>query len=219
MDQLLGELLLALGRRVSRVAQKSVQGHNRVTGEEIVEQVGEKVLATLLGTTPTRASEFLEVSFGAAVGRWTVDAVRYRRARVPLRAAVAESTTRDTNVERDKNQHLEWDGRGDPHAEPFTVTRDRVGLDGSFHADPEAVAADLEAFERCPDPLRRGLDAIRDPRHREALVLHHLEGWPIVHKDPNTQTLCKRFGSSERQIRTWIATAMAEMREAIGDKS
>jgi hypothetical protein len=61
------------------------------------------------------------------------------------------------------------------------------------------------------------LAAVSDPRHREAVMLHHLHGWPITDKDPETPTLCKHFDMTARQIQNWIRTAFDEMRAAVGE--
>ena len=78
---------------------------------------------------------------------------------------------------------------------------------------PEVSAIQSEAR----DLVKKGLGAVSDPRHREAVMLHHLQGWPITHKDPETPTLCKHFDMTARQIQNWMRTAFAEMRAAVGE--
>jgi DNA-directed RNA polymerase specialized sigma24 family protein len=111
----------------------------------------------------------------------------------------------------------EGDGSADGDVDPEDDRGD-VGGDPRADAalDPERALIARQQAVLGPEAIRAALANVRDPRHREAVVLHHLEGWPIVDQDPAIETLCKRFGVGDRQIRTWIATAFAQMRRAIG---
>jgi len=84
--------------------------------------------------------------------------------------------------------------------------------------NPEEIAVAAEALTLNQELIRAGLAAIKDSRHREAVILHYLEGWPITDKNPHKPTLCTHFRITARQISTWMKTALAEMRQAIGDK-
>lgn len=67
--------------------------------------------------------------------------------------------------------------------------------------------------------LMDSLDAITDPRHREAFVLRYAYDWPITDQDPNTPTLCTHFNRKERQIRNWLQRALDQARESKGDST
>jgi len=81
---------------------------------------------------------------------------------------------------------------------------------------PVALACSAEDRER----ILGALNVIADERHREAIILHDFRGWPITSQDPTIPTLCSHFGGiTPRQISNWLKGAMAEMRNAIGEKS
>ena len=84
--------------------------------------------------------------------------------------------------------------------------------------DPEAIAIASEQLTLNQETIRAGLAAIKDPRHRDAIILHYLEGWPITDKNRDRPTVSRQFGVTPRQISTWLKTALAQMREAIGEK-
>jgi hypothetical protein len=68
------------------------------------------------------------------------------------------------------------------------------------------------------DLLRRGLDAITDPRHREAVILRYEKEWPVSSGGEETDTISGWFDVSPRQIQNRIRKAVAQMRQAIGEK-
>jgi DNA-directed RNA polymerase specialized sigma24 family protein len=193
--RVMGDLILVLDRRVTRIVARWARGFDEVTTEEIALEVGRAVIEICLGEGPPRAADFLEASFTTGVKRRTLDAVAKRRHLAkPYEVAAAER-----RAEKPRR-----------HDQP----RDLEGVEGQTVADPE------EALRSGGDPpaadkIRAGLAAIQDPRHREAVILHHLKGWPITDKDPTVPTLCEHFGVTDRAIRKWIATAFAEMRRAI----
>jgi DNA-directed RNA polymerase specialized sigma24 family protein len=193
--RVMGDLILILDRRVTRIVARHARGFDEVTTEEIALEVGRAVIELCLGEGPPRAADFLEASFSTAVKRRTLDAVVKRKHLAkPHEVAVAERRARNPR----------------PHDTP----RDLEGMDGQTVADPEEAlrsGGDAPAAEM----IRKGLAAIEDPRHREAVILHHLKGWPISVEDPKVATLCTHFGVTDRAIRKWIATAFAEMRRAI----
>src|SRR4030095_4194144 len=73
---------------------------------------------------------------------------------------------------------------------------EEIGIVAS-HADseagPEQMAIDSEV-----------LAAVSNPLHREAFVLHCLQGWPLYDADETIPTLSTHFCKSARQIQTWI---------------
>jgi len=63
---------------------------------------------------------------------------------------------------------------------------------------------------------RQLLRCVRDERHRTAYAMHYFLGWPLAGSDDDAPTLCRQFGLSERQLRTWLRKAEADMRRATG---
>jgi hypothetical protein len=70
-----GSLVDRLGHRIARIAKDWANGFDPLTAEEIVIQVGEEIIGLILAETPTRQSEFLEISFRMAVKRRTLNNV------------------------------------------------------------------------------------------------------------------------------------------------
>jgi hypothetical protein len=66
--------------------------------------------------------------------------------------------------------------------------------------------------------VRRALAAVPDERHREAVLLRHVEGWPLTTSDPAKPSLERHFGMSGRQIQNWINSALETMRSEIEGK-
>ena len=90
--------------------------------------------------------------------------------------------------------------------------------DGTPEEDAGIVVADGALPPDEVMILFEGLDAIADPRHREAFVLRYGYRWPIRSHDPNTPTLCRRFKIKERQINTWLRASMSQVRERLGEQ-
>ncbi len=84
-------------------------------------------------------------------------------------------------------------------------------------ADPSRADDDLLDVEERAE--RRGLlepvlSAIRTPKHREAFVLQHLEGWQITAENPGEPCLARHFGKSPKTIYNWIKQAEADIAAA-----
>lgn len=191
----LGRLVHELGLRIARIAKRHAQGFDRDTTFEIVEKVEKQVIDLILAETPSRQSEFLEIAFQKAVERRTINAVAKRKqAPLPLRAAPVEA-------------------REDDDEEPERLT-ERVPDE---RPNPEEIVSEFEDLGRRPELVRKALNAVKDPRHRDAVILRYLRNWPITDQDPNKPTLARHFGVSGRQIRNWLNDALKAMRAAIGD--
>ncbi len=195
-DAMLGPLLDHLARRISRIAKDFVQDCDKSTAEDIVTRVGEDVVDQVFAQTVSRQSEFLEISFRQAVRRRTLNQIEKRKSQprfVQFSSAAGNQTDRD---DRSSNT-----------------------IEALASADPNPEDAVLESETRAltPERIRTGLAAITDARHREAIILHFLQGWPITDQNPETPTLTRHFRVSARSISTWIKGALAEMRDAIGE--
>ena len=185
-------MLFTLMARAASVIERNAQGFSRIDLEIICDEVKDEISARITSTAVTRQTEFLEIAFGRIVRNETLKAVRSRK------------------------HHSEF----------------HVPLKTFFNDDGDAVdAASLVADDR-PDPLaalieerdenmkfREILAAVKDRRHRVAFILHELRGWPYLPGPDGQPCLCDFFDVSDRQIRTWIATARKQMREALGDRS
>lgn len=191
---LCGRLIHQLGRAVARIAGRWAQGFDPLTTDEIVWQVETEIIELVLAPTPSRQSEFLEMAFGKAVERRTINAVEKRRhSPMPLGVSRSDSSDDEPDAERQA---------------------ERVA---DKSPDPEQIAAQLEDEIRRRELIKRAYASVKDPRHLEAVILRHVRGWPITDKDPTKPTLVKHFGKSERQIRNWINEGLEAMRAAIGE--
>ena len=192
---LLGRLVHELGMRTVRIAERWAQGFDRDTLDEIVWTVEEEIVDLVLAEIPSRQSDFLEVAFGKAVERRTINAVQKRRhSPQPLRHILAANPHEETEPERPTEQ----------------VPDERPG--------PEEIVAQLENEAQRPELITKAHAAVKDPRHIEAVILRYVYNWPMVDKDPNKPTLTRHFGKSARQIQNWLADALEAMRAAIGDR-
>jgi hypothetical protein len=192
---LFGRLVHELGDRTVRIAERWAQGFDQDTLEEIVWTVEKQIVDLVLAETSSRQSDFLEVAFGKAVERRTINAVEKRRnSPLPLRHMPASVSDEETEPER-----------------PTELVADE-------RAGPEEIVAELESEAQRPELIRKARAAVKDPRHVEAVILRYVYGWPMVDKDPNKPTLTRHFGKSARQIQNWLADALEAMRAAIGDR-
>lgn len=194
-ETLLGPLVHEVGKRIARIAEDWAKGFDAMTTEEIVVQVGEQIISRILADPPTRQSEYLEIDFRRIVKGRALNQVE-RREHYPRHHQFV-STTADL----------------DASAPGLAMTVNDVADEGPT---PDEIVCEAEAQALTPERIRAGLAAISDPRHREAVVLRYLQGWPITDKD-KAQTLRKHFGISARQIQNWIGVALAEMKEAMGE--
>ena len=58
---------------------------------------------------------------------------------------------------------------------------------------------------------RKGLEAIKDNRHREAFFLHKVRDMPIESDDPELATISRHFGVSPRTVNNWLKQAEADL--------
>jgi hypothetical protein len=175
-----------IDRRVPDIAERYVRGLRKETGEDIVMKVQDEFRKLILAERPSARTEFLEVAFALAVKKRTLQLV-----------SLYLCSPWSRRVEIDAP-----DGADDEEAE--------WRFDG--RPGPEAELLALERKELC----ERALDAITDPRHREAATLHWLEGWPVVSKDKDEPDLVSHFRTTEGRIKRCLKKAMAEMRAALG---
>lgn len=191
----LGSVIGCLGKRIAHIARDFVSGFKPYVAEEFAVEIAEEVNLLIFIDLPTRQSEFLEVSFREAIKRRAIN----KRAKLKgrLKHEVAESSIRTVDTGEG------GDGIVASHAD---------GAPGPV----DLVLAD-EAKRLQPERIRSALAAISNSLHREAVVLHHLQGWQIFSTDSAIPTLSTHFKKSPRQIQNWLGVAMNEMRTALGD--
>lgn len=188
----LGPILQILMDRTARIVEHWAQGLSAAQLEGIETVVTVSIVGRLLSPEITRSSEYLEASYSTAVKNLTlkeVDKVRRRR-----------------DVDRPQPDVFNDDGaRLDPVA---MIVDER----------PDALDALIASREHHPT-IRELLRAVTDVRHRRAFILRKLRNWPYQPGIPPKPCLCTTFDKSERQIRSWIATAKDQMRKAYGDRT
>lgn len=191
----IGRLIDCLGRRIARIAGDYTSGFNPTVADDFGADIACDISDHIFASTPTRQSEFLEISFRQAVERRAINRrakLRYRR-----RHEISESILRTVSTE---------DGE--------------IGIVAACADDsagPEEHLLQSEEMRLTPERVRAGLSAITDERHREAVVLRFIEGWPMTDDDPAIPTLKSHFSMSVRQIQNWINTAIYQMRSALGE--
>lgn len=189
MANVLGRLFDQLGRRVAVIVGDYSKGFPQSVRKEIIEHVSHKVLVLVLAEAPTRKSEFLEIEFKRVVKGLTLNEVE-KRTQQP-RPHQFTPIADDPENAGDRSSELADEGPG-----------------------PEEIARKREACQL----IRTNINSITNPRHREAVILHYFEGWPITDQDPTIPTLSNHFGVSDRQIRNWMRKAEDEIRKAIGEE-
>lgn len=187
-DDVLGRLINQLGRRVGVIVRDYTGRYPQAVRDEIEETVQSNVVEFLLALRPSKKSEYLEVNFRTTVECLVLNELRRnKRNPRPRQFAPLRNTAEG---------ELEGQDQGDAVADK--------------QPGPGEVA-------EMRDLLRRGLDAVTDPRHREAVILRYEKGWPVSGGN-QTDTISDRFDVSPRQIQKWIGKAVAQMRQAIGEE-
>jgi hypothetical protein len=191
---LCGQLIHELGRSVAAIAKRWAQGFDPLTTEELVWQVEQEIIECVLTPVATRQSDFLEIAFGKAVERRTINAVSKRR-----RSPLPLSRTRDDQ------------STGEDSGE---TPADQLADDGPTAED---ILVQLQEQSRRRELIRQAIASVKDRRHLEAVVLRHVRGWPMTDSHPNNPSLVRYFGKSDRQIRTWITEGLKALRAAMGE--
>jgi hypothetical protein len=65
--------------------------------------------------------------------------------------------------------------------------------------------------------LLSALRTIKNPLHREAMILRYVDRWPIFDADPTVATLCTRYKKTARQIQNWLNAAKNQTLAVLGD--
>jgi DNA-directed RNA polymerase specialized sigma24 family protein len=189
---ILGALVNTTMKRAGKIIERWAQGYDETQLQVIADAVWIVIVERILAKEITRETEFLEVSFATAIKNLTLKEVAKAERRRDINLSPPAKTDEEGNV-----------------LDPVTAIRDDR---------PDPLAA-LIALEDQRPTLRELLRAVINRRHRHAFILHHIRKWPYQPGVPPQPCLCTKFGRSERQIRTWIGTALEQMRRAHGDRT
>ncbi len=188
----LGMLTYQFLERVKPIVNRWSRGYGPADSEEIQISVANELGDLLNAIPPSRTAEYLEVDAATVVKQATLRAIGPDR----RRAQAFQSADRDE------------DGQYTPIVERLA----------SEDLNPEEHLIAQEEDEA--RGALRYLNAVTDPRHREAFILRHIYNWPLKDGPDGVPTLCEKFKQvSERQIRNWIKTAIEQMRAAHGEES
>ena len=146
------------------------------------------VIAAMIGAILDEdgAGEFYQVRFRRAL-RFLILKVYEKYARRQERAQCEDSLNAPS-------------GGDDEGQENGVALEERVGWS-------EDVADDVGQYL----VLREAIAAIRDPRHREAFVLHYYDDWPIETKDPLDPSISRHFGVTPRTVSNWLRAAERDL--------
>ncbi|MBZ9810890.1 MULTISPECIES: hypothetical protein [unclassified Mesorhizobium] len=186
---ILGMLTYRFLERVKPIVDRWSRGYGTADSEEIQIAVANE-LGDLLYKT-SRTAEYLEIDAATVVKQATLRATGRDRPK----AGEFQSADRDEEGQ-------------------YTQTVDGLASEALNPLEQLLAKADEEA-----GGALRYLNAVADPRHREAFILRHIYSWPLKDGQDGAPTLCERFKMSDRQIRNWINTAIEQMRAAHGAES
>jgi hypothetical protein len=189
-QQLYGRLVQELRRRILHQARRWLRGIDQLVTEEILLNVEIDILETVLTPNPSRQTDFLQIAFAKVIQGKTVNALEKHRNSVLGRRGefIVDAAEDADDVEE----------MGGP-----------LALVADTRPNPEEALLQLEEQNERHQLLRKALRAVKDRRHRKAVILHYGHGWCI-------DRLTEHFKVTRGQMNHWIATAMAAMREACG---
>lgn len=167
---------------VERRVERRTRGLFAHLAAEVREDAALRVTERLwmqLFTLTRPQGEFWQVAFGLAL----------KRVAATVGAQLYEANQRAWAMLRDTS------GDSDDGYDPLV---------GAMDASPDAETLHLR-----DETLRDALNAITDPRHREAFVLLHRERWPVEGSVP--PTISAHFGVDPRTIRNWLHKARTQL--------
>ena len=194
-DEVCGGLLVELCRRINERTRRFARDLDNVDEEELLSTVEIRVLELVLSEERSRKHDILEIAFAQAVDRLAQDLLKKQRNSPMFNPAEIAADCSDED--------------GDRIERPIESAAD-------FRPGPEDILLNLDDRIHRHRLLQKALKAVTDPRHLEAAILHYAYGVPITSTQRGTENLKRHFRKDPRQIRYWIATAMKQMREALG---
>jgi hypothetical protein len=192
-----GALAAELASRLAWIVLGTLQGwYDEGATEQILRQVESEILKLVAAKTPSPSSEGLEVAFGQAVVRRTLNVAKLYKATWGKHGGHVPAAPIDEDGEDEEFDPLEYVADIAPSPEARVILRETHELNK----------------KKCAKALRR----ITYPQHRVAVRLHFLEGMPVVSSDPDEPTLVKYFNRTEATVRHWLHVRMKQMRKALG---
>jgi hypothetical protein len=192
-----GPLLQEVSKRMVRQVRRKVKGLDPMQAEQVVLHVEESILVLLLSEESSRQADFLEIAFAKSVEQRTLNAIeKLKTSTLMGRRGEFHTTCEGTDVSKFESER------------PLLLVPDTG-------PDPLEIFLEAEDKARVAALIEKASEAVKDPRHLEAAVLHFCHRWPMESKR-GLPDLVSHFNISARQIRKWIATALKEMREALG---
>jgi hypothetical protein len=188
-------LAAMLLKRVTRSIERKLQALG--VADDDVEDVHQEVVSAMMTSILAgQAGEYYQVRFRSALYRQLLKS--YDRYMVHRRR-----TRREQSL--DAPMHNGESANGED-----------VATFGELLESAEDVAAEVE--ERLLDAQRgllvpEALEAISNPNHRKAFVLHHYYEWQVESNDPSVPTLSQLFDRTPRMVRNWLRTAEGQLVE------
>lgn len=158
----------------------------RLVSEDAYRDVVFELLERILDVDSDRG-DFLQVRFWKGLKFIIIDISRKYIKEVKLAQqlmSLSELTGEDTDDEIDDSSKTILTPL-DREIEPRRIEKTVVGIDG--------------------------LEAINNPKHRWAYVLHYKYDWNIESQDPDIPTLSKKFGKDPRTIHNWLTKAETDI--------
>jgi DNA-directed RNA polymerase specialized sigma24 family protein len=184
---LYSELSQQLIRRCTPSIQRTLRLLG-VAGDDLHDVYGDVITAMITAILGDEgAGEFYQAKFRRAMRFLAINIhARYEREHERLVTENRLPTTRGEEDEDEEDGSLEERVR-----QPGDVADDAVQL--------------LE--------IREALAAIRDPRHRQAFVLHHCDDWPIETQDPRAPSVSGHFKVTPRTVNNWLRAVERDLAE------
>jgi hypothetical protein len=192
-DDAAGVLQEELSARTMQMGSRFIYGIYEEARDFILSEVESALAVLLLAETPSRQSEYLEIGFGQAVYRHTMDAI---------------DRFKNTPFAHQQNTKQ----KGKDAADEIRRTMESVA-DGS--AGPHENLVENQTEQLWTAWVAQALKFVTNAKHREAVILRYLEGWPVTSRDPNQPCLTRHFKISARQIQKWMDIALEQMRKGM----
>jgi hypothetical protein len=183
--KILGVYAAELSKWIARIAPAFVRGYSTVARDEILWSFEKRIFDLVLADPPTRQSEYLEIAFGKAVERFTINAVKSYESAPWRKPGCAPTVLID-----DEGEEIEGAGED--------VADERDGPEESLlQKEDQATKARW---------YRKAMRAITNPLHREVARLHWCDGTPVQSSDPRepdiVHTLNITVGQAEHALHT-----------------
>jgi len=193
-----GILIEELRNRIHYRALKFCDKMDDYDKEQFSSDVDIQVLNLVLTKQPSTEGEILEIAFGRTLQNLARNQLK------KFKRSVAGNLV-DFSVE-----YTDVDGADEREG----IERLKFLPDPS--SSPEDFVLNLDMEKHGHRLLKQALDAVENPRHRKAVILHHGHGIPITSCRRGQDCLTRRFRKDAREIKYWLKIAMQQMRAALG---